>query len=180
MNVKRIRFVDVENLQEIHEKSLNLLSETGVQFHSEEALELLKKCGANVDGSVVRFPGNMVNNALSLCPQNYLFEARNKNHSVRIGEGIVIATNAGCIYVQDIDRGRRRGTLKDYTDIQKLYQASPTCNIVGYTPVDTLDIGSDVKHLYMMLETLRHTDKPVLSWALKQKKIRQLIAPIIK
>jgi len=175
MNFKRIRFVEVEDLHEIHEKSLNLLSGTGVQFHSEEALELLKKCGAKVDGIVVRFPGSMVNDALSQCPQSYLFEARNRNQAVRIGEGIVIATNAGCIYVQDIDRGRRRGTLKDYTDIQKLYQASPICNIVGYTPVDTADIASEVKHLYMMFETLRHTDKPVLCWTLKRKKIRQLI-----
>lgn len=175
MNVRRIRFVEVKDLHEIHEKSLNLLSGTGVQFHSEEALELLKKCGAKVDGMVVRFPGSMVNDALSQCPQSYLFEARNRNQAVRIGEGIVIATNAGCIYVQDIDRGRRRGTLKDYTDIQKLYQASPICNIVGYTPVDTADIASEVKHLYMMLETLRHTDKPLLCWTLKRKKIRQLI-----
>lgn len=175
MSFKGIRFVKADDLYQIHEKSLELLSKTGVQLHSDKALEILKKYGAKVDGMVVRFPGRMVNDALSQCPQNYLFEARNEKQTVTIGEGIVIATNAGCIYVQDMDHGRRRGTLRDYTNIQKLYQASPTCNIVGYTPVDTTDIASEVKHLYMMLEILRHTDKPLLCWTLKRKKIRQLI-----
>jgi trimethylamine--corrinoid protein Co-methyltransferase len=175
MSFRRIRFVGADDLYQIHEKSLKLLSEIGIQLQSEEALRILKKHGAKVDGNVARFTSNLVNDALKQCPSTYRFDARNKQQALTIGDGIVIATNAGCIYIQDMDHGRRLGTLKDYINIQKLYQASPTCNIVGYTPVDTTDIAPDVKHLYMMLETLRHTDKPLLCWALKRKKIRQLI-----
>lgn len=178
MNFDRIRFVTSDDLDQIHQKSLRLLFETGVQFNSEEALKQLNKSGAKVNGSIARFPAKMIEKALSQCPSMYRFEARNKDHSLTIGEGIVIATNAGCMYVQDMDRGRRRGTLKDYINIQKLYQESAICNIVGYTPVDTEDIAPDIKHLYMMLETLRHTDKPLLCWALKRNKIRQLLKMI--
>jgi trimethylamine:corrinoid methyltransferase-like protein len=35
-----------------------------------------------------------------------------------------LATNAGPIYVQDLDDGRRLGKLEDFAKIQKFYQAS--------------------------------------------------------
>jgi len=175
MNFKPIQFAQTADLQQIHEKSLHLLKRTGVRFHSEAVPDILKKAGAAVDGNVVRFPPAMVNAALAQCPSSYRFSARNPQRDLTVGDGIVMATNVGCIYVEDLDHGRRRGTLQDYSDIQKLYQASPTCDIVGYTPVDTAEIAADRKHLYMMLETLRHTDKPVLCWALEREKICQLL-----
>lgn len=44
---------------------------------------------------------------------------------------------------------------------KKIYQAGEIYDLVGMIPVEPKDVDQSVKHLYMMYETIRHTDKPV-------------------
>lgn len=173
--MNRIKFASEEDLNRIHKATIKILEEKGVVFHCDDALEIFKKNGAKVEGKIVYFPKKMVERAIEQSPSKYRFVARNDAHSITIGEGTVVATNAGCIYIQDLDNGRRPGKLKDYADIQKLYQASQLCNMVGHTPVDTSDIDPDEKHLYMMYETLKNTDKPVLGHVADKFKGREML-----
>jgi trimethylamine--corrinoid protein Co-methyltransferase len=157
----RLQVLAPDDLPKIHEASLKILAETGVVFHSEEALEIFRKHGAKVENKTVRMTRSMVDQALTTAPETFRMEARNDGHSITIGEGFLVQPNVGPVYIQDLDKGRRLATLQDYANIQKLCQASDVVHMVGTIPVDPSDVSPSDKYLSMLYEVLKNSDKPV-------------------
>ncbi len=112
------------DLPGIHEASIELLESTGVIFEHEEALGIFKKHGAKVEGKTVFIPRAMAETAMEQAPAVYRHVARNDRQSVTIGDGIAPHPNMGCVFCEDMDRGKRPGVLEDYANFQKLSQAS--------------------------------------------------------
>ncbi|MCG8615196.1 MAG: trimethylamine methyltransferase family protein [Desulfobacterales bacterium] len=161
------RLVDTDTLSEIHEATLDILSETGIIFQSEECLEIFKHHGARVEGQTVFMPKEMVNAAIESAPAEFKWEARNPDRSVTLGarqEGIHVSHNNGPIYIQDIEKGRRLGTMADLVNLYKLAQHSDTCTIVGQIPVEPADITHPLRYLDIFHRLLRHSDKPLFGY----------------
>lgn len=158
----RLEFIGKEDYIRIHEASLKILAETGVAFHDDEAVELFKKHGARVNGKVVYITRELVEKALATTPSKFKWSARNDQQSVIVGDGFIQQPNVGPVYIQDMDKGRRLATLHDYINIQKLCQASDVINLVGSIPVDPSDAASENKHLSIMYEIIKNTDKPII------------------
>lgn len=57
-----------DQCDEIHYATLEVLADVGINVFEEEALTLLKKGGARVDGNWVRIPAWMVQEALVTAP----------------------------------------------------------------------------------------------------------------
>ena len=56
LNLKtKLEIVSKPDLERLHEKYLQILSETGVIFHNEEAFEIFKKHGTKITGKTVYF-----------------------------------------------------------------------------------------------------------------------------
>lgn len=162
-----------EDYTRVHEASLKILRETGIVFHSEEALAVLKKHGAVVSDKTAFISKEMVDRALESSPGAFKWQARNDQHSVTVGEGFLIQPNVGPVYIQDLDGGRRNALLSDYSNIQKLCQASSAVNLVGTIPVDPSDVPGEQKHLHMMYEILKNTDKPVIGFCSGARQVRE-------
>lgn len=172
---RRLEVISPEDFQRIHEASLKILSETGVIFHHQEALDTFKKHGAKVEGEIVYITPKMVEEALEKCPQKFQWHGRNEEHTVTVGEGFLVQHNVGPIYVEDLDQGRRPGTLKDYANLMKLGQASDVLDINGSIPVDPSDVDSDKKYIYMMYEILKNTDKPIIGACADGLQVKQTL-----
>ena len=169
----KLEVLTKDDLLRVHEATLKILRETGVVFHSEEALQVFKKHGARVENKTVFISREMVDKALSTAPTTFRMRARNDKYSVTVGEGFLIQPNVGPVYIQDLDRGRREATLEDYANIQKLCQASDVVDLVGTIPVDPSDVVSKDKYLMMMYEALKNTDKPVIGFCANTHQVRQ-------
>ena len=160
-----LTIAEEHDLLPIHETSLKILSETGFVFHSEKARDTLKKHGAKVKGETVYFHKELVKKALATVPSTFQWRARNPAFSTIIGEGgFRLAPNAGNIYVQDLDKGRRLARLNDVRKIQAIHQMSDVVDFVGNNPCEPSDIDPSKRHLYVTYETLKHTDKPLVSY----------------
>ncbi|MBW1890177.1 MAG: trimethylamine methyltransferase family protein [Deltaproteobacteria bacterium] len=160
-----LTIAEEQDLLPIHEASIKILSETGCVFHSEKARDTLKKHGAKVTGKTVYFPENLVRTAMATVPSTFQWRARNATFSTIIGKGgFRLAPNAGNIYVQDLDNGRRLARLDDVRRIQSIHQMSDVVDFVGNNPCDPSDIDPLKRHLYVTYETLKHTDKPLVSY----------------
>ncbi len=62
----QLKLLNDDELKRIHESALHILDTTGLVLHLPETVELLKKNGANVEGTYrVRIPPAMVEKALS-------------------------------------------------------------------------------------------------------------------
>lgn len=160
-----LSLADEHDLPPIHEASLKILSKTGCVFHSQKALETLKKHGAKVEGETVYFKEDLVKKAMATVPRTFQWRARNADFSTTIGKGgFRLAPSAGNIYVQDLDKGRRIAKIDDVRQIQSIHQMSNVVDFVGNNPCDPSDIDPSQRHLYVTYETLKHTDKPLVSY----------------
>ncbi len=56
------------DIARIHEESLRVLAETGVQVDDEDVVARLREHGCSADGRVVRFPREVVDAAVAQCP----------------------------------------------------------------------------------------------------------------
>jgi trimethylamine--corrinoid protein Co-methyltransferase len=174
----RLNVISKPDMQWIHEASLKILSETGIVFHSEEALTIFRNHGAKVSGKTVCFPKKLVRRALESAPNTFRWKARNDEQSVTVGdpqEKLLLQPNSGPVFIQDLDQGRRTATIEDFANIIKLCQASDIVSLVGSFPVDPGDLNPDQKHLYMMYEILKNTDKPLIGFETGGPKIRQTL-----
>jgi len=160
---------------QVHDASLKILWETGVVMQSQTAREVMRHHGAKVDGQTVFIPEDLVQKALDLCQPTYRWQARNNARSVLVGEDFLVQPNAGPAYIQDLDRGRRPGTIRDYGNIIKLCQSSDVVNLVGAHPVNPGDVPDSEKHLWMMQQVMAHSDKPVLGYVCQGFQARQML-----
>jgi trimethylamine--corrinoid protein Co-methyltransferase len=158
--------IGTENdLRQIHAASLKILKESGCRFRYEKARHLLKKHGAKVEGETVLFPPDLIEKSIKIAPASFRWRARNDAFSTTIGDGdFKLAPNAGNIYVQDLENGRRLAVLEDVRKIQTIHQASKVTDFVGNNPCDPSDVDIYKKHLYITYEVLKHTNKPLVSY----------------
>ena len=169
----RTKVVDDAVLPRIHGATVKLLEETGIIFEHDEALEIFKRHGAKVQGKTVYIPRKMAEAAMEQTPTTYRHEARNQAQSVTIGDGIAPHPNVGSVFCEDLDRGKRRGLLEDFANFQKLSQASDFCKLTGATPVAPDDVEASERALYMLYETIKHTDKPLIGSCTVAKKANE-------
>ena len=169
----RTKIVRDAELPRIHEATISLLEETGIVFEHDEALDIFRRHGAKVDGKRVFISRKMAEAAMEQTPPSYLHQARNPEHSVVIGDGIAPHPNVGCVFCEDLEQGRRRGLLADYANFQKLSQASRICKLTGATPVAPDDVPASERALYMLYETIKHTDKPLIGSCTAAKKAEE-------
>lgn len=171
----KLEVLSKEDIARVHDASLKILKESGVVFKCQEALDVFKKHAVKVDGETVCFSGKMVESALEQCPATFRWRGRNNARSITIGEGFAVQPNGGPVDIQDLDKGRRPALLEDFVNIQKLCQASDVVNIVGSVPVDPHDVKPNEKHLYIMYEILKNTDKPAMGYCVNRLQAGQML-----
>jgi trimethylamine---corrinoid protein Co-methyltransferase len=154
------RAVSEDQLEAIHGQSLRVLEDIGMDVLHAEARDILRKAGANVAGERVRIGRDIVEQALTTPPAEFTFHARNPAHNIRIGgKWIAFAPVGGPPNCSDLDRGRRPGTLADNGNFVKLAQFFNCIHTAGGGSVDALDVHASIRHLAIMRNKLRFSDK---------------------
>jgi trimethylamine--corrinoid protein Co-methyltransferase len=149
-----------EQVARVHEASLTIMAEVGLDFRHPEALAVLKKGGAKVDGHRVFFPGALVENQRVKPPQRFILHARNPENDVEFGCGQSLYAPANCpAFVTEADGMRRLGTLADYENFVKLTQASENLDLCSNMPVEPSEIAPELRVAETTYACLRYSDK---------------------
>ena len=154
--------LDEEGLQLIESNADTILEETGIEFRDmPEALEILKKGGAEVDGVRVRFPRGLCRSIIQAsAPREYTQHARNPAKNVQIGgKNTVFVPAYGSPFVFDLDKGRRYATLEDFQNFVKLAYSSPSMHHSGGTICEPVDVPVNKRHLDMIYTHMKYSDK---------------------
>ena len=148
----------------LHEKSLEILENTGVVFNYEPALELLKSKGAKIEGQTAFIPRELVEECLKSCPSQFTLSAVNPDRDAVFGkkDDFLILPNLGPVFIQELDGNRRAGEMQDYINITRLSQASNLVDVVGSCPIDAAQVDPKTKFLQMIHMAGRHSDKPIM------------------
>ena len=77
-----------EEIEDIHNATLNILKETGVKFESKWALKFLKENDCIIDYSdmIVRFPEELIEECIHKTPSSFKWKARDEKNDVMINE----------------------------------------------------------------------------------------------
>jgi trimethylamine--corrinoid protein Co-methyltransferase len=152
-----------EQVELVHDKSMQILEEAGIAFLYEPALEIFRQNGAKIEDSVVYIDREMVQETLAQAPSTYIWSARNPERDVQIGgNAACFAPVAGPPFVVDSIYGRRPGTHKDLQNFLKMTQMTPRLQTAGTEICVSSDVPIEHRHLELMYSLLTLSDKPVM------------------
>ncbi len=149
-------------LKSVHEASLTILEEIGMDVILPEARERMKAAGADVTPGTdrVRFDRGLIMDMIASVPPAFTMHARNPARNVAIGgNNLVFAQIASAPFVADRDGGRRTGNQEDYRKLVKLAQSYDIVHTTGGYPVEPVDIHASVRHLDCLSDMVKLTDK---------------------
>jgi trimethylamine--corrinoid protein Co-methyltransferase len=136
-----------------------IVSEVGIQFAKDEALQLFAKAGQRVEGDVVFFDPDFVLEQVRLAPSEFDVQARNPAHSVHIGgDEMVFSSVYGPPFVRSGDV-RRDATMEDFRRFVMLAQSFDDLDSAGGVICEPNDTPLDSRHLDMVLALQTLTDK---------------------
>ncbi|HWQ11373.1 MAG TPA: trimethylamine methyltransferase family protein, partial [Roseiflexaceae bacterium] len=149
-----------EGEQRLHDASMRILAELGIDFYDEEVRAILKDHGAEVRGETVFLSEELVMRYVAMAPAQFVQRARNPQHNVTIGGNhMVFAPVYGPPFVQDLAGGRRDATLADFQNFVRLACCSPYIHHSGGTIVEPTDEPVATRHLDMLLSHIIYNDK---------------------
>jgi len=154
-----------DELEKIHNATLEVLERFGVAVEEDNALKLLDDIGADVDYKerIVRIPQYLVDQAIKASPRTILFAGRNKERDLRLeGKRVHFGTGEGAINIFDYETCTIRSSTK--SDIASLVKLADGLTGIDFVmPVFTAqDVPQDVLPLHDLHATLKNTDKPVM------------------
>ncbi|CAM3479194.1 trimethylamine methyltransferase family protein [Halomonas lysinitropha] len=154
--------LDEAGLALIEENADTILEEVGIDFRDdEEALQIWRDAGADVQGERVRMPRGLCRQLIQAsAPRQFTQQARNPERNVEIGGPHTVYVPAyGCPFVYDIDQGRRYGTLEDFQNFVKLAYQSPSLHHSGGTICEPVDLPVNKRHFDMIYSHMKYSDK---------------------
>jgi trimethylamine--corrinoid protein Co-methyltransferase len=154
------KLLSEEGEQRLHDASMRILGEFGIDFYDDEARAILREHGADVRGDTVFFEAALIEKYVAMAPRQFTQLARNPANSVAIGgDQVVFAPVYGPPFVQDMAGGRREATLADFRNFVKLAYLSPYIHHSGGTIVEPTDEPVSTRHLDMLLAHITYSDK---------------------
>ena len=169
MRYQPTNVVSADELEAIHDASMQILEEIGMDFLDSEARSRLAEAGARTEqGSErVRFDREMIAEKIRTAPAQFTFHARNPAHNLEIGgNSMAFGSVASAPNVADLDRGRRIGNHYDYQNLLRLAQLLNSVHFIAGYPVEPIDIHASVRHLDATFDALTLTDKPFHAYSL--------------
>ena len=163
---RKIPWVDLlteDQVRTIHDASMDVIEEVGVEFRCDDALAMWRAAGARVDGATVRIDREHLMALVGTAPSSYTMVARDPAHSVTVGDGKTIFTPSyGAPYVLGLDGVRRPGSLEDFRNFTRLNHLSPALHMSGGVVCEPMDVPVPKRHLYMTESLLKYSSKPFM------------------
>src|SRR5215212_306150 len=136
-----------------------LVTEIGVEFMSDRALDLFRKAGQRVEDNTVFFDPDFVLEQVALAPREFDVAARNPANNVHIGgDSMAFGAVYGPPFVRQGDV-RRDATMDDFRNFTKLAQSFDALDSAGGVICEPNDTPLDSRHLDMTYALQTLTDK---------------------
>ena len=165
-----------EQCKEIHAATLEVLERVGVEIKYSPALETLKKAGAYVDGSRVKFSSALVEKCIRSAPSRVVLCDREGNRTMFLeGNKSYFGPGPTVNYILDPFTGERRHpTIEDTCRASKVMDALP--NLDYQMDFGTArDVKTELADLYMFEAMLNHSVKPVVHWGFNSQNYKIMV-----
>ncbi len=151
-----------QDLEKIHATSLSVMKNYGVRVYGKEAKEIYQNAGCIVDedSGLIRFPEDLVNDAISKTPAHYTMCGRNPKNDFELGSDKVFYTNFGTgIEIVDLETGERKTSdSNDLGNVARFVDSIPEINAFT-TAVASQEAPAHLKDLYEARAVFCNTTK---------------------
>ena len=168
--------LDDEQLELVHEASLDLLEEQGIEVLGEEPLRLFKAAGCSVEDGIVRMDRALVMQLIATAPERFTLHSRNPDRNIEIGGNVIhFGLVSGPPNVHDCVQGRRPGNFADYQTLIKLGQSFNVISFFGNQAIAPTDLPANNRHLDTTLANLTLSDKVFLATGIGAGRARDAV-----
>ena len=168
--VLRNRFAPVEPLDDeqmalIHEATMTLLEDQGIEVLGDMALDVLRRGGAEVDDKgTVTIDRALLMETIATAPETFEIESRNKDNTLHVGSNVInFGMVSGPPNVHDNINGRRMGNIKDFEDLVRFGQHFNVITFFGNQATAPTDLPVNTRHLDTLMASICLSDKPFFS-----------------
>lgn len=154
-----------EDTQKIHDTSMRVLEEVGFSVMEDEALEMFKNAGAQVDeeNRIVKVKEEQVKEIISTVPSQVTLYGREDKYNITLGAGnSYFGTGGTALNVLDYDTQERRpANLKDLIEIIRIVDNLKNIDFMllptypNEIPVDEVDVNR-------FFAGMKYTKKPIM------------------
>ncbi len=136
-----------------------LMTEIGVEFMDDRALELFRRAGQRVEDHTVHLDPDFVLEQVAKAPREFDVQARNPANNIHIGgDSMAFGAVYGPPFVRQGDV-RRDATMEDFRSFTKLAQSFAVLDSAGGVICEPNDTPLDSRHLDMTYALQTLTDK---------------------
>jgi trimethylamine--corrinoid protein Co-methyltransferase len=161
-DLPRYEILDEAALAELERGWRRIVSELGIEFLYDEALDTFRGAGQQVDGQLVKFDPDWILEQVAKAPPEFDLQARNPERTVHVGgKHMAFSAVYGCPFVRE-GLERRDATYDDFQNLVRLSQAFPQLDSPGGTICEPNDLPLDSRHLDMVYALLTLSDKPFM------------------
>jgi trimethylamine--corrinoid protein Co-methyltransferase len=163
MAYPRLTMMDERDAQRVHDATVRVLGEAGVDVLHEPTLELLRSAGAKVEGNRVRLAPKMIDDAIESAARSWPLEGRGEAAGLELKQGrTYFGTGSDCLFTRDrADGDRRRVRLADVQTMAHLADKLPNMDFVMSMGLPD-DVDMAVDDLAPVAAMLRGTSKPLI------------------
>ena len=149
-----------DQIEEIHLAALKVLREIGVKILLPRAIDILRAAGVSVDeDGVARYPADVVEAAIQSSPAEFrLYGADDAASPMMGGRSIVFCSVGGAPHINDLDHGKRPGTLESSENIIKLSERFDVIHVQSPN-VEAQDVPTNLRHYAMTRAQLLYSRK---------------------
>jgi trimethylamine--corrinoid protein Co-methyltransferase len=175
-DMPRYEILDEAALEELERGWRRIVSDLGIEFLHDDAIDYLRDAGQEVDGQLVRFDPDWIMEQVAKAPPEFTLQARNPERSVQIGgKHMVFSAVYGCPFVRE-GLERRNATYQDFQNLVKLSQSFPELDSPGGTICEPDDKPLDSRHLDMVYALMTLSDKPFMGSVTSAENAKDTIA----
>ena len=153
-----------EQIQQVHDYTMRILSETGVRVDSETVIDLLRKTGlVQIDGRIVKFSAELVTRAIDSAPPVLQIYDRRGQPLFRLGDDhLRFGVGVTALYYQE----PAADNLEPFTREHMRILTRLASSLKHYDVISTLGIVRDVPEalgdFYGNLEMFANTSRPLV------------------
>ncbi|MFT5219658.1 MAG: trimethylamine--corrinoid protein Co-methyltransferase [Planctomycetota bacterium] len=180
--VLRNRFAPLEALNEeqlefIHDISLRIVEEEGVEVMGDQALDLFRKAGASIDeNNVVRMDRALLLETVAQAPETFQVKSRNEARTLEVGGNVInFGLVSGTPNVHDNINGRRAGNFEDYKKLISFGQYFNVLTFFGNQATAPTEMPANSRHLDTTFINLTYSDKPFFATGIGGGRARDAI-----
>ncbi|MDI6823153.1 MAG: trimethylamine methyltransferase family protein [Bacillota bacterium] len=158
--------LDEAQVRLIHGAAMEVLETVGVDVPVPDALSLFRARGVRVDGTRVRIPARLVEEALASAPGKVVLAGRDPDWDLVLEDRrVYLGTGGAALTILDLDSGKPRPVLlEDLARLARLVDALPNVHFF-LRPADPSDVPQEILDVVKYYVSMQNTTKHVIGSA---------------